>query len=232
MSDIKQLKEQLVVGCRALGTEEWVKGYGHLSVRIPGKDLFLMPRISVLSETTDEDIWTFNLRGEKVEGGKGDIPSEIPIHCSVYRARPDVSSVCHVHPPNVVLLTLVGETIRPLTMSSISYPRGVPVFKRLGLIITDELGDGMVKAMGKEKVVILRAHGAVVTGKDIVDCVTGMVALEEMASTQIKAMMLGKPHYFTSEEIGEIKETFKIMEQKGLTRQMRSWDYLFRKIKK
>lgn len=231
MSNIKQLKEQLVAGCRAMGSQEWVKGYGHVSVRIPDSDLFLMPKIVGLHQVTEEDIWTFNLKGEKIEGGSGMAPSETPIHSCIYRTRPDVVSVCHVHPHYSVLLTLVGETIKPLTQGFIKYPKGVPVFHRLGLIVTEKLGEAVAETLGQNRAVLLRAHGAVSVGKDIVECVTTMVALEDMARYQVEALMIGKPCYLTPEELQDIKETFKRGDTSSLGYN-RAWDYLLSQIKK
>lgn len=230
MSIIKELKEQLAIGCRAMGTEEWVKSYGHVSARIPDSDLFLIPRNTKLANVKEEDIWTYNFKGEKVEGGSGLAASEVPIHSCIYRARPDVMSVCHVHPHYAVLLTLVGETIKPITMSAIRYPRGVPVFEGLGLIVTDELGNALAKALGDNRAIILRAHGAVTVGQDIPDCVTTMVGLEDMARFQVEAMMIGKPRLFTAEEIEKLKATFKLAE-KIHPLQKRGWDNLLSKIK-
>lgn len=230
MSTIKQLKEELVIGCRAMGSEEWVRSYGHVSARIPDSDLFLIPRNTKLAGVKEEDIWTYNLKGEKVEGGSGLSASEIPIHSCIYRARPDVMSVCHVHPHYAVLLTLVGETIGPLTMQAIKYPDGVPVFEGLGLIVTSELGNSLAKALGNNDVIILRAHGAVSAGKNIPDSVTTMVSLEDMARYQVEALMLGKPRYFTANEIEKIRATFKLAE-KIHPLAKRGWDNLLSKIK-
>lgn len=230
MADINKLKEELAIGCRAMGSEEWVKSYGHVSARIPGSDLFLIPRNTKMANVKAADIWTYNYNNEKVEGGEGLGASEIPIHSCIYRARPDVMSVCHVHPHYAVLLTLVGETIKPITMNAQKYPNGVPVFEGLGLIVTNELGDAVAKALGDSRSVILRAHGAVSVGKDIPDCVTTMVSLEEMAKFQVEAMMIGKPRTFTPEEIEKIRATFKLAE-KIHPLQKRGWDNLMSKIK-
>ena len=90
MSIVKELKEQLVIGCRAMGSEEWVKSYGHVSVRIPNSELFLVPRNTKMATVKEDDIWTYNFNSEKVEGGSGMGASEIPIYSCIYRARPDV----------------------------------------------------------------------------------------------------------------------------------------------
>lgn len=230
MADIKKLKEELVIGCRAIGTEEWVKSYGHVSARIPGSDLFLIPRNKKMANVEVDDIWTYNLKGDRVEGGSGVGASEVPIHSSIYRARPDVMSVCHVHPHYAVLLTLVGETIKPITMNAQNYPKGVPVYEGLGLIVTEELGDSVAKALGDNRSVILRAHGAVSVGKDIPECVTTMVGLEDMARYQVEAMMIGKLRILTPSEIEQIRATFKLAE-KVHPLQKRGWDSLLSKIK-
>jgi len=41
-------------------------------------------------------------------------PQEVFIHTEVYRARPDVVSVVHVHPPAVVLFTIADVPLLPI----------------------------------------------------------------------------------------------------------------------
>ena len=59
-----------------------------------------------------------NLLELDVEGnqlsGDGRPNTEFVIHARIYKARPDVQAICHVHPLSCVVLSSIGETIRPL----------------------------------------------------------------------------------------------------------------------
>ncbi len=53
--------------------------------------------------------------GSLVEGGEGLVPpNESQIHLEILRARPDVQSVVHIHPIDVVALGAAGRRLLPL----------------------------------------------------------------------------------------------------------------------
>src|SRR5947207_11366395 len=104
-SEIQKLKRGLVEGIQVITGESVLSGSGHLSARIPGTETFLInPRFAgVLADP--KDICTVNFDGKRI-AGKGPVPSETVIHSTIYRHRPDVSSVLHCHASYAVLVGL------------------------------------------------------------------------------------------------------------------------------
>src|SRR5690349_24842173 len=97
MSDIAELKMKVAMACRMLFVAELVDYSGHISIRIPGTDRFLIHGHPVSRcEVTPDDVVTVDIDGKKVEG-KWNPPSELPMHIRTYRARSDVQSVAHLH---------------------------------------------------------------------------------------------------------------------------------------
>src|SRR3990170_6211673 len=141
MADIDELKRTLVTASHIISNEGLAQGYGHVSARIPGTDRYLMPAISSPALVKYEDILTFNLDNERVEG-TGDPMNETWLHTCIYRLRPDVNAVAHTHSIMVVVLSCVGQVIRPMhndAMNMISFGN-IQLFTRPGLINTEELG--------------------------------------------------------------------------------------------
>ena len=93
-----------------------------------------------------------NLLELDVEGnqlaGDGRPNTEFWIYARIYKARPDVQSVCHVHPPSCVVLSSLGETIRPMHASGAVFKNDVQVFDPITLIRTRELGDQVAATLG------------------------------------------------------------------------------------
>ena len=88
------------------------------------------------------------------------------LHQAIYKARADVKAVFHFHSPAVILLSVVGQTIRPMHNYSAIFYEGVPLYTgRAGRIAGTE-GE-MAKLMGDAKALMLRRHGAVVVGQSI-----------------------------------------------------------------
>ena len=133
------LKGLLVTACRILANEGLTDAFGHISVRIPGTDKFLIPPFASLALVQESDLLTLNLEGKVVEGSK--IPNrEVYIHSECYRRRPDVGSVCHTHSPMVKVFTSLGEPLRPIENFSSIFAPETPIYQRVGLIVTLELG--------------------------------------------------------------------------------------------
>ncbi|MFQ5827366.1 MAG: class II aldolase/adducin family protein, partial [Dehalococcoidia bacterium] len=169
--------------------------------RIPDTDLFLMPSQKAPGMVAFSDILTINLAGEKV-AGQGVPNAETCMHRLIYVARPDVMSVCHTHSPMVILLSAVGQSVRPLTIiHGLYFSDGVPLFTETEIIVTDSLAQRVVDLLGPHRAIMLRGHGATIVGPEVRRTCIAAIDLEESAKMQVMATMLGKPQFFTEEEI-------------------------------
>jgi ribulose-5-phosphate 4-epimerase/fuculose-1-phosphate aldolase len=93
--------------------------FAHLSVRVDGgKKMLFMPRKSpALVKAKELFIVDFD-----------QAVSQSAVHQAVYKIREDVSSVIHFHSPAVILLSVVGETVKPMHNYSAIFFEGVRVF--------------------------------------------------------------------------------------------------------
>ncbi|HEU5444591.1 MAG TPA: class II aldolase/adducin family protein [Pseudolabrys sp.] len=165
-----------------------------------------------------------NLLVLDVEGnqlaGDGRPNTEFWIHARIYKARPDVQSVCHVHPPSCVVLGSLGGTIRPLHASGAIFRNDVQVFDPVTLIRTRELGDQVAATLGGHGAMLLRGHGVNVADKDVRRVCVMTLWMEEAANYQLRAMAAGKPRYFTPAELEVI-----YAQVSGEEVSNRAWEY-------
>ena len=56
MTDIAHLKDELTLASRILANEDLAQGFGHISVRVPGTDRFLIPRLMSPALVQPQDI--------------------------------------------------------------------------------------------------------------------------------------------------------------------------------
>ncbi|TMA81951.1 MAG: class II aldolase/adducin family protein [Deltaproteobacteria bacterium] len=123
MADLSKLREQVAQSCRMLGKLNLTKEpSGHVSARVPGEERVLIkargPEESGLRFVSARDIITVDFNGKKIVGDDGlDVPQEVFIHTWLYKTRPDVQCVVHVHPLTVVLFTICNKPILPRTKS-------------------------------------------------------------------------------------------------------------------
>jgi L-ribulose-5-phosphate 4-epimerase len=205
MSEIDELKKKLAMACRMLFVAELVDYSGHISVRIPGTDRFLIHGHPVSRcEVTPDDIVTVDHDGKKIDG-KWNPPSELPMHIRTYRARDDVQSVAHLHNRMVVVLSMADRPLIPASNPGALFgPGAIPVYQDPALIHTDQQGDEVARTVGKGDAAILRGHGSIVVGQSIEWTFAGCVDLEESAARLCLASTLGPVRFYTDDEVERV----------------------------
>ncbi|HEY7166267.1 MAG TPA: class II aldolase/adducin family protein [Candidatus Binatia bacterium] len=214
-TDITTLKNLVIVSSKMLYapnqiTEvpmEFSQG-GHVSVRLPDGDRFLIAAYirrdgrTFLNDLTPEDVLTVDLNGKPVESGMKPV-GEVVIHSWIYKSRPEIKSVIHVHPFWATTLSIAGKQILPVGTSFGHYfPDGVPLLDTgFGWLVIEEHGEQIVKAMGSTNVLVHKGHGIVVAGDSVEETVVKSVALEQLAQQQAYANMLGTPKPYTRQEM-------------------------------
>ncbi len=176
---------------------------GHVSMRVPNQpDLFVVKgrgyEIDALDEMQFYDMIVCDLEGYKVDGpARSTQCSEVKIHSCIYRERPDVHSVVHVHPRHVVLMTVLGQPILPMCQEGapMVQKQPHPLYPHTKIVWSEEEGSEMVHCLGDHKFVLMQGHGATMTGKTLQDAVTSMQLLEEQARMNYQALAaLGPDH--------------------------------------
>ncbi|MGH7833420.1 MAG: class II aldolase/adducin family protein [Candidatus Binatia bacterium] len=227
MSEIDELKMKVAMACRMLCVAELVDYSGHISVRIPGTDRFLINGHPISRATVaPDDVVTFDLEGQRVEG-KWNLPSELPMHSRVYRARKDVNSVAHLHNRMVVVLSMAGKDLVPASNPGALFGAGaLPVYQDPALIRTNEQGDAVAKALGARDALILRGHGSVVAGEAIEWVFAVCVDLEEAATRFYMASTLGPVKAYTEDEIARVGK-----QRRRMSVIQKIWDHYVSKAK-
>ena len=191
-------KQMLVDAIRMLERAEIIDHSGHCSVRRDAESFYINSGASVRSTLSSEDIVTVDSSGALLEGAAKP-PLEFHIHSAIYRARPEVHAVVHAHPRWSTLLTIAGAPFKTV------YAQGaligeVEVMESPLSINTKSMGERVASTLGGNRVVLLRSHGAVIVGGDIVECFALATFLEENARRQYLAMQIGDPYVFSDAE--------------------------------
>ena len=176
---------------RFLYRRGYIEGFGHLSVRL-GTDRFLLTRHSLGLKAGADDFLFVDMEGKKL-AGRGDLPGEYPIHLEILRSRPDVGSVIHYHGMHSTAFTTSEQILRPIHLVGTLFHDGVPVFPDPRLVSNRQRGEALAKALGPHRAVLLRAHGAAITGASVEEAVGGAFLFEENARRACISAGLGKP---------------------------------------
>lgn len=223
MTTAADLKQQLVDAIRMLARANIVDHSGHGSARRDGGSFYINSAASARGALTTDDIVAIGLEGNLVEGTARP-PFEFHIHSEIYRARPDVHAVMHTHPQWSTFLTMVGTPYRAV------YAQGallgdIPLVDSPLSINTRPMGERVAATLGDGPAVLLKSHGAVVTGSDVVECFALAAYLEENAYRQYMAMQIGEPYVFSAAERQAFRESLWTA---SLLR--KTWDHYYSKL--
>jgi ribulose-5-phosphate 4-epimerase/fuculose-1-phosphate aldolase len=156
------------------------------------------------SRLTVGDICTIDMEGNVIEGN-GKPPLEFHLHAGIYRARADVKAVVHAHPKWSTFLTMVGESYQPVyAQGSLVYP--MPVLDSPNSINNRAMADRLAATLGDRPAAMMKSHGAVTVGRDIVEAFVLANYLEENAYRQYMALQIGKPYAFSEQEVALCRE--------------------------
>jgi L-fuculose-phosphate aldolase len=95
---VMEQRQQVLDACRGLAAYGLGSGIGgHVSVRVPGKELYWTNALDrSFEEMTADDLFLLDFDGRPVEASRQISPG-IDFHQGIYRLRPDVGSIVHSH---------------------------------------------------------------------------------------------------------------------------------------
>ncbi len=199
-----ELKRKLLTLSRILYKEGFLDSFGHISVRIPGKDYYYITRgePSGKGDFDERDLVRVDFQGNRLEG-QGRPPVEAIIHTVLHRSREDAGCIVHVHPYHCILLTVAGIKFIPLTLQAATFGYTIPVYDVADLVITPEEGEAMRQKMGDARAILLRGHGIVALGVTIEEAFYNTYHLEESAKFLVDAHRLGPVIPLNSQEVAK-----------------------------
>ena len=176
---------------------------GHASMRVPSApDTFVVKgrgyEIDALAAVVPEQMVLCDAEGNLLDGPPGSSQCyEVKLHSAIYRSRPDVSSVVHVHPRYAVVMSVLGAVLKPMCREGMELVRSpLPVFPHNRLILTEEDGVAVAHSLGGSAVaLLLKGHGAITTGRSLGQAVMNMAHLEEQAKMNWYAYCAAGPGY-------------------------------------
>jgi len=218
----------LAAASRILAAQGVVDGFGHVSMRHPSApDRYLMARALAPALVTPKDIIEYDLESNPCDANGRASFLERFIHGEIYRARSDVMAAVHSHSPSVIPFGLVDVPMRAMFHNAAFIAAGVPVFdirEKFGatdlLVGNGAKGEALAEIMGKQDVVLMRAHGSVACGPSLESAVFRAVYTEVNARIQHWAIALGNGSPIAALE----PEEGRLADAVNLTAATRAWN--------
>ena len=205
-NDLRAL--EAAAATRMLVAERILDYSGHVSIRIPGQDAFMIQIGShSRAELEPDSMLVVDFDGKVLEGD-AQPPSEIPIHIEILKARPDVQAVLHSHMELAIAFTMMeGVTLRPMRARASRWKSGIPIDPDPSHIKTTEQGRALAQTLGSHHAVLMRAHGLTLVAESAQALFVDAVHFKENATAQMQALQAGaKPLPLTDAEIEQIEK--------------------------
>lgn len=177
ISEIK-LKTQI---CE-IGKRIYNKGFvaandGNISVRIDEDSFLVTPTGVSKGFMTPEMLIKVDGEGNVLEGTHKPT-SEIKMHLRVYKERPEINSVVHVHPPYATAFAIAGVSLNQATMPESIVILGTIPLAEYGTPSTEEIPNAISQYVHDHNGVLLENHGALTWGQNIDQAYFLMESLE------------------------------------------------------
>ena len=220
---------ELALANRIVANEGVIDAFGHVSMRHPDNpNRYLLSRSRAPELVTADDFIEYDINSQPLrDPGVGQY-SERVIHGEIYKARPEVNSVCHHHCPAFMPLLATGTDYMPIFHLGAVGGIRPPFWDQRDefgdtnmLVVKPEEGASLARALGKHWMVLMMRHGVTVAGISVRDCVFRSVYSARNAEYQVLALTIGSEIATLSP--GETKLAGQISAK--TTGLMRSWEY-------
>jgi L-fuculose-phosphate aldolase len=201
---LEQIKEEIC----AIGQRIYNKGFaagndGNISYRLSEKEVLCTPTLVSKGFMKPEDLCIVDMSGKQLSG-KRKRSSEILLHLTILKERPDVKSVVHCHPPHATAFAVAREPIPQCVLPEIEVFLGDVPITKYECPGNQAFADTVLPYVQKTNVMILANHGTVSYGETVEKAYWWTEILDAYCRILMMARNLGKINYFNEKETRDL----------------------------
>jgi L-fuculose-phosphate aldolase len=205
-SELEHRQDVVEVG-RLIWEKGWVASNdGNISVRLEDGRILCTPTGVSKGRMHPEDLILCDAQGNKLTGEKP-CTTEIAMHLTVYRLRPDIHAVLHAHPPVATGYAAAGRSLDFALLPEVVIGLGCVPLASYGLPGTPALIEPMLPLIPKYDAVLMGNHGAVCYGEDVFKAFFRMETVEHFARISLVAELLGGAKVLPRLEVQKLLES-------------------------
>lgn len=191
-----------------MGRRFYERGYvastdGNISLRLDLQRVLTSPTGISKGMMAEGDLVITDLEGHKLSGSRNP-SSELAMHLLIYRLRPDVSAVCHAHPPVATGYAAAGIPLNKAILCELVVALGCVPVARYGTPGTPELTEAIEPLVKGYDAILLANHGVVTYGPDLLTAFYRMETTEHYARVALVTELLGKQTFLSSIDVEKL----------------------------
>lgn len=201
----KKLIKEIIEYGKLCGIKNFTPGYsGNISARYKNGLLITASGSSNGYLKPTQIVYT-DFEGNSLEKGKKP-SSEKFLHIEIYKQRPDINYIIHVHAPYLSSFASANKDLMaPIMAENVFYFGGIPLAE-YALPSTRELVDNTIKFFDSYDAVLMANHGFIVGAKTIEDAYLKLELAESYAQVVLNTENLGGAKYLSKDEENKILE--------------------------
>ena len=191
-----------------IGRRVYDKGFaaandGNLSIRVGENEVLCSPTMICKGYMSPEDICAVDLDGNQIAGTRKRT-SEVLLHLTIMKHRPDVRAVVHCHPPHATAFAVAGEPIPQCVLPEVEVFMGEVPLSPYETPGGQKFADTVIPFLEGTNTIILASHGTVTFGKDLLEAFWKTEILDAYCRILLLAKQLGPIKYFDERETREL----------------------------
>lgn len=203
MSEWK-LREQM---CE-IGRRVYAKGFaaandGNISMRLDENRVLCTPTRVSKGFMKPDDLCIVDLEGKQLAGTRKR-SSEILLHLSVMKARPDVKSCVHCHPPHATAFAVAHEPIPKCILPEFEVFLGEVAIAKYETPGTQAFADTVLPYVKDTDTILLANHGTITYGSDLEDAYFKTEIIDAYCRILLLSKQLGTINYYSDDKAAEL----------------------------
>lgn len=217
LNEINNAKKQII----EIGNKLWQRNYvasndGNISIKLSDNTILTTPTGVSKSDMTPEMIIQTDLDGNILENSSKYYPSsELKMHLTVYRQRPDVKAVVHAHPVFATTFAIIGKPLIENILPEAVIQLGIVPIAQYGTPSTNQIPLSIIPHLQTSDAILLQNHGCITVGIDLKTAYYKLETLEHYCQILHQSKLLGEYRELSEPQMNELIELRKQMQMSG-----------------
>ena len=209
MSNIYRMKQEI---CE-IGDRLYKRGFaaandGNITYRVSENEFLCTPTMHCKGFMKPDDISVIDGEGKQLSGNKKR-SSEALLHLEIMKARPDVKSVVHCHPPHATAFAVARQAIPQCILPEVELFLGDVPITKYETPGGKAFAETILPFVKRANVVILANHGTVSWGENVERAYWWTEILDSYCRILLLAKQIGHIEYLPADKSLELVELKK-----------------------
>jgi len=204
MLNLHKLKEEIC----DIGRRIYNKGFaaandGNISFRFEENRVLCTPTQICKGFMKPDDLCIVDMEGNQISGQRKRT-SEIMLHLTIMKRRPEVKSVVHCHPPHATAFGISREAIPQCVLPEVDIFMGDVPIAKYAIPGGQDFADTILPFVDKTNIVVQANHGTVSWGPNVERAYWLTELLDAYCRILLISRDLGRVDYFTKNEAQDL----------------------------